>query len=62
VADEAKKPKNDEDDYYGPEHGYAFPLSLFARRIPTESREIIKQKLHHQKRRRAAIGVASDKS
>jgi len=22
VADEAKKPKNDENDYYGPEHVY----------------------------------------
>ena len=48
VADEAKKPKNDEDDYYGPEHGYIFPLSLFKRRIPTDSREIIKQKLDRQ--------------
>jgi len=47
VADEAEKPKNDEDDYYGPEHGYIFPLSLFARRIPTDSREKIKQKLDH---------------
>ena len=28
VADEAEKPKNDEDDYYGPEHGYAFPFKL----------------------------------
>jgi hypothetical protein len=28
--------------------GFVFPLSLFERRIPTESREIIKQKLHHQ--------------
>ena len=26
--------------------GYVFPLSLFERRIPTESRKIIKQKLH----------------
>jgi hypothetical protein len=48
VADEAEKPKNDEDDYYGPEHGYIFPLSLFKRRIPTDSREKIKQKLDHQ--------------
>jgi hypothetical protein len=48
VADEAKKPKNDEDDYYGPEHGYTFPLSWFKRRIPTESCDAIKQKLHHQ--------------
>jgi len=47
VADEAEKPKNDEDDYYGPEHGYIFPLSLFERRIPTDSREKIKQKLDH---------------
>src|SRR6185312_13541676 len=56
------KPKNNEDDYYGPEHGYIFPLSLFKRRIPTDSREIIKQKLHDQRRRHAAIGGASDKS
>ena len=48
VADEAKKPKNDEDDYYGPEHGYIFPLSLFKRRITTESGETIKQKVTHQ--------------
>jgi len=48
VADEAKKPKNDENDYYGPEHGYVFPLSLFERRIWAESREMIKQKLEHQ--------------
>jgi len=27
---------------------YAFPLSLFKRRISTESRELIKQKLDHQ--------------
>src|SRR6476659_6642011 len=27
---------------------YIFPLSLFKRRIPTDSREIIKQKLDHQ--------------
>ena len=27
---------------------YVFPLSLFKRRIATESREIIKQKLDHQ--------------
>jgi len=47
VADEAEKPKNDEDDYYGPEHGYIFPLSLFERCIPTDSREKIKQKLDH---------------
>jgi len=48
VADKAKKPKNDEDNYYGPEHGFVFPLSLFKRRIPADSREIIKQKLEHQ--------------
>jgi hypothetical protein len=48
VADEAEKPKNDEDDYYGPEHGYAFPLSWFKRHIPTKSRETIKQKLYRQ--------------
>jgi hypothetical protein len=49
VADEAEKPKNDEDDYYGPEHVYAFPLSWFKRRIPTKSREKIKQKLYHRR-------------
>jgi hypothetical protein len=48
VADEAEKPKNDEDDYYGPEHGYAFPLGWFKRLIPTNPREKIKQKLYHQ--------------
>jgi len=48
VADEAKKPKNDQDDNYGPEHGYAFPLGWFKRHIPTESRKGIKQKLDHQ--------------
>jgi hypothetical protein len=48
VANEAKEPKNDQDDYYGPEHGYAFPLSSFKRHIPTERREAIKQKLDHQ--------------
>jgi hypothetical protein len=48
VADKAKKPKNDEDNYYGPEHGFVFPLSLFKRRIPADSRGIIKQKLEHQ--------------
>jgi hypothetical protein len=48
VTDEAEKPKNDENDYYGPEHGYAFPLSWFTRRIPTEFREQIKQKIDHQ--------------
>jgi hypothetical protein len=46
VADKAKKPENDEDNYYGPEHGYVFPLSLFKRRIWTESREAIKQKVN----------------
>jgi len=48
MADKAKKPKNDEDNYYGPEHGFVFPLSLFERRIWAGSREIIKQKLKHQ--------------
>jgi hypothetical protein len=48
VADKAKKPKNDEDNYYSPEHGFVFPLSLCKRRIPADSREIIKQKLEHQ--------------
>jgi hypothetical protein len=48
VADEAEKPKNDQNNYYGPEHGYAFPLSWFKRRIPTKSHEIIKQKLNHE--------------
>jgi len=47
MADEAEKPKNDENDYYGPEHGYAFPLSWFKHRIPTEFRKPIKQKLNH---------------
>ena len=47
MADEAEKPKNDENDYYGPEHGYAFRLSWFKRRIPTEFRKPIKQKLNH---------------
>ena len=36
--------------------GYVFPLSLFERRIWAESREIIKHKLEHQGRRRAANG------
>jgi hypothetical protein len=27
VADEAKKPKNDQDNNYSPEHGYSFRLS-----------------------------------
>jgi hypothetical protein len=45
VAEEAEKPKNDQDDYYGPEHGYAFPLSWFKRHIPAKFREAIKQKL-----------------
>ena len=27
VADEAKKPENDQYDNYGPEHGYTFRLS-----------------------------------
>jgi hypothetical protein len=27
VADETKKPENDQDDNYGPEHGYSFQLS-----------------------------------
>ena len=48
MADEAEKPKNDQDDDYGPEHGYTFPLSSFKRHIPTECREAIKQKLDHQ--------------
>ena len=42
--------------------GYVFPLSLFKRRISTESREIIKQKLDHQGADALRIGVASDKS
>jgi hypothetical protein len=45
MADEAEKPKNDQDDDYSPEHGYAFPLSCFKNRIPTEFHEAIKQKL-----------------
>jgi hypothetical protein len=48
VTDEAEKPKNDENDYYGPEHGYAFPLNWFKSRIPTEFREQIKQKLDYK--------------
>jgi hypothetical protein len=48
MADKAEKPKNDQDDYYGPEHRFAFPLSLFKHRIPTKFRETIKQKLDHQ--------------
>jgi hypothetical protein len=48
VADEAEKPKNDQYDYYSPEHRYAFPLSWFKHRIPTKFREAIKQKLDHQ--------------
>jgi len=28
VADEAKKPKNDEDDYYGPEHGICLSVKF----------------------------------
>lgn len=27
VADEAKKPEDDQDDNYSPEHGYSFRLS-----------------------------------
>jgi hypothetical protein len=27
VADQAKKPKHDQDDNYSPEHGYSFRLS-----------------------------------
>ena len=27
VADETKKPQNDQDDNYSPEHGYSFQLS-----------------------------------
>jgi hypothetical protein len=27
VADEAKKPENDQDDNYSPKHGYSFRLS-----------------------------------
>ena len=27
VSDEAKEPKNDQDDNYSPEHGYSFRLS-----------------------------------
>jgi hypothetical protein len=46
MADEAKKPENDKDDYYGPEHGYVFRLGLFKRRIPPKFRERIKQKLN----------------
>jgi hypothetical protein len=48
VADEAEKPKNDQDDYYSPEHRYAFPLIWFKHRISTKCREAIKQKLDHQ--------------
>jgi hypothetical protein len=48
VAEETEKPKNDQDDYYGPEHGYAFPLSWFKRHIPPKFRKAIKQKLDHQ--------------
>ena len=48
MTDEAEKPKNDENDYYGPEHGYAFPLSWFKRRITTDFREQIKQKLGYK--------------
>jgi hypothetical protein len=47
VADEAKKPKNDEDDYYGPEHE-CLSVKLVKRRIATESGELIKQKLHQR--------------
>jgi hypothetical protein len=37
VADEAKKPENDQDDNYGPEHGYTFSVELnFRRRIYSE--------------------------
>jgi hypothetical protein len=54
VADEAKKPKNDENNYYGPEHE-CLSVKLVKRRIPTESREIIKQKLP-LRCRRAAVG------
>jgi hypothetical protein len=48
MADEAKKPKDDQDDDYGPEHRYAFLLAWVKHHIPTESRETIKQKLDNQ--------------
>jgi hypothetical protein len=48
VPDEAEKPKNNENNYYGPEHGYVFPLSLFEHRIWTDSRGAIKQKVKVQ--------------
>lgn len=45
VADEAEKPKNDQDDYYSPKHRYTFPLGWCERRIQTKFREPIKQNL-----------------
>ena len=56
MADEAEKPKNDEDDNYSPEHRCAFPLSWFKRHIPTKSRETIKQKLDHQRSDKPRFG------
>jgi hypothetical protein len=54
VANEAKKPENDEDNYYGPEHGYAFRLIWFKGRIPPKFHETIKQKLNREREQRAA--------
>jgi hypothetical protein len=62
MADEAEKPKYDQDDDYGPEHRYAFPLSLFKHRIPTEFREAIKRKLDQRGSDEAAVPAEGDKS
>ena len=56
MTDEAEKPKNDENDYDGPEHGYAFPLGWFKSRIPTDFREEIKQKLRYEGSDHALFG------
>jgi hypothetical protein len=44
VADEAEKTKNDQDDYYCPEHGVPFRLSCLSI-ISTNLRESIKPKI-----------------
>jgi hypothetical protein len=61
VADKAKKPKNDENDYDGPEHGYVFRLSLLS--------AVFGQSLAKQSSKKLAINAktsrdfaASDKS
>jgi hypothetical protein len=54
VADEAQKPKNDQDDDYGPKHGYAFLLGWFKSLIPPEFRDAVKENLAIDERRSAS--------